>query len=40
MDLDYLVEIVVYYFLIGGMTCFGHYDEVSMMSELVCMVTY
>ena len=40
MDLDNLIEIVVYHFLIGGITCLDCWDEISTMSALVCMVTH
>ena len=40
MDLDNLIETVVYYFLIGGITCLDCWDEISIMSALVCMVTH
>ena len=37
MDLSILVEIVVHYLLIGGMTYLSHRDGFSMVSALVCM---
>ena len=40
MYLGNLVKTVVYYLLIGRMTCPGHRDEFPMVSTLVCMVTY
>ena len=35
MDLGNLVEIIVYYLLIGGITCLDHQDEFPMVSALV-----
>ena len=35
MDLDNLVETIVHYLLIGGMTCLGCWDEFLEMSALV-----
>ena len=40
MDLSNLVEIVVHYLLIGGMTYLSHEDVVPMVSALVCMTTH
>ena len=40
MDLGSLVEIVVYYLIIGGMTCFGCRDKFPMVSTLVSMVIH
>ena len=40
MDLGSLVEIVVHYLIIGGMTCFGCRDKFPMVSTLVSMVTH
>ena len=39
MDLGNLVETVVHYLLVSGMTYFGHPDEFTMLSVLVCIVT-
>ena len=38
MDLDNLVELVVYYLVIGGMACLGYSDEFPMVSALVYMM--
>ena len=35
MDLGNLVETIVYYLLIGGMTCLGHRDGFPMVSALM-----
>ena len=40
MDLGYLSKTVVHYLLISGMTRLGCGDGFSMVSALVCMVTY
>ena len=40
MDLGNLVEIVVYYLLIGGMACLGCKDGFPMVSVLVCDAHY
>ena len=40
MDLGNLVEIVMYYLLIGRMTYLNHHDKFPMVSALVCMVTH
>ena len=40
MDLSNLVETIVYYLLIGKMTCLSHRDDFPMMSETMCMVTH
>ena len=40
MDLGNLVETIVYYLLIGEMTCLDCWDKVRMVSALVCMVTH
>ena len=40
MDLGNPVETIVYYILIGGMTCLNHWDRFLMVSALVYMVTY
>ena len=40
MDLGNLVEIVVHYLLIGGMTCLDHRDGFPMVSALVCTIIY
>ena len=37
MDLGNPIETIVYYLLIGGMTCLCHRDEFPMMSSLVYM---
>ena len=39
MDLDNLIETIVYHLLVGG-TYYGHRDGFLMVSALVCMVTY
>ena len=33
-------DIVVYYFLIGGMIGLSHWNEFQIVSALMCMVTY
>ena len=38
--LDNLVEIVVHYLLIGGMTYLGYQNDFPMVSALMCMVTH
>ena len=35
MDLGNLIETIVHYLLIGGMTCLGRQDEFPMVSALV-----
>ena len=40
MESDNLFEVVVRYLIIEDMTYLGHRDEFSMVSALVCMVTY
>ena len=40
MNSSNLSEFVVHYFLIGGMIGFDHLDKFSIISALVCMVTY
>ena len=40
MDLGNLVETIVHCLLIGEMTCISLRDGFSMVSALVCMVTY
>ena len=40
IGLDNLLEVIVYYLLIKGMTGFGNRDEFPMMNTLVCMVTH
>ena len=40
MDLNNLLEAIVHYLLIGGMTDYGYRDGFSMVSVLVCMVTH
>ena len=32
MDLGYLIETIIHYLLIGGITCFSHQDGFFMMS--------
>ena len=40
MDLGNPMETIVYYLLIGRMTCLGHRDEVPVVRALVCIVTH
>ena len=40
MDLNYLVETVVYQSLIGGMTCLNRWDDFPMVRALVCAITH
>ena len=40
MDLNNLLEAIVHYLLIGGMTDYGYREGFSMVSVLVCMVTH
>ena len=40
MDLNNLLEAIVHYLLIGGMTSYGYRDGFSMVSVLICMVTH
>ena len=40
MGLGKPLEVVVYHFLIGGMTSLGYWDKFPMVSALVCMVTH
>ena len=40
MDLGNLAKTVVYYLLIEGMTYLSHWDEVSTMTTLVCMIIH
>ena len=40
MNLDNLFEVVMHYLLIKRITCLGYRDEFSMVSVLVCMVSY
>ena len=37
-DLNNSLEVIMYYILIGKMTCFDLLDSLSMMSILTCMV--
>ena len=40
MELGNLVETVMYYLIIGGMTDLGYWDGFPMVSVVVCMVTH
>ena len=40
MDLGNPVETIMYYFLIGGMTCLDRQNEFPIISALVCMVSH
>ena len=40
MNLGNLLEVIVHCFLIGGVNCLGHQDEVLMVSVLVCMAIH
>ena len=39
MDLSNPFEVVLHHLLIGGMTDLGHWDEVLIISALVCTVS-
>ena len=38
MDLSNPIKTIVYYLLIGGMTCLSHYDKFPMVSVLVYVI--
>ena len=40
MNRSNLVENVVHYLQIGGMTCLGYWDEFPIVNTLMCMVTH
>ena len=40
INLDNLLEVIVHHFLIRGMVGLSHWDVVSIVSVLVCMVTH
>ena len=40
MGLGNLLEVIMHYPLIGGMTGIGHQNEFHVLSTLVCMVTH
>ena len=39
MNLDNLLDGVVHYLFIKGMTCLGHHDDFLKVSAPVCMIT-